>query len=1067
MKRFQDQSTFVKLIIAFSLMQLLLVVMGIIAIRSINQIHNRVETLYQDHLLPYDRLYDLHAQSLKMHSAVAWHILTYGTAAMDKQEEAIAEIDETAHRLFATYENDSLSDVEREVYAQLAGQLKTFQHTRTKILHLSRLYSKDAAAELQREQGTQELVSLTNSIQQLIEIKKDHVLEQYKASTELAAQLNHAALGLMLGGLGCGLLLGWSISRGISKGLMNILRTAEAIGGGNLSARTSLDTQDEIGLLAKHFNQMADNIAASIEEVIECKHAMEAIDKTYAIVEFNLDGTILSANQKFLLLTGYDREELVGQHHRLLCERAYTESDDYTAFWQNLLRGEFETRTFKRVAKHGNLIWLQASYKPILNTSGEPYKIIKLATDVTVQKTLEIARHEQEARLQAIVTHAVDGIITINDRGIIESFNAAAERMFGYSAVEAIGQNVKILMPEPYQSEHDGYLENYRASGQRKIIGIGREVTGLRKDGSTFPLELAVSELHLQGRRLFTGILRDITERAAAATQLEQAAIQMECINLELEMANEEVRQATDAKSAFLASMSHEIRTPMNSIVGMAQLLGETSLTLEQQNYTQRLRRASDHLLDLINDILDLSKIESGHLELETIPIDLRSLMENVGDMMALRAHAKHIDFVVRLCPGLPEGVLGDPTRLRQILVNLVGNAIKFTERGQILVQVEFTESGQFRFSVSDSGIGIPTEKLTSIFESFCQVDTSTTRKYGGTGLGLSICKRLVELMDGDISVTSTPGSGSTFAFTVPLPIVAPEAKPAGPDLTALNGTRILVVDDHEPTRLVIDEILTEAGAIVSEAASGPLAVAHLKTTQTDNQPVQLMLVDPRMPEMDGLELVKTVRAMPAWKNLPIMLLISDTQPSDRIGMQEFGITHQVIKPVSRSGLLETAQQAILGQCAPVTPHLEQASSAPSNGGMNLRPRRILLVDDLEDNRDLVILFLKNLPYSVDTAVNGREAIEKIQATAYDVVLMDVQMPVMDGLQATATIRQWERAEGRQPIPIVALTAQALTEEREKSFAAGYTAHLTKPIKKPDLLKAIESYTDLIQDQAA
>ena len=331
MKRFQNQSTFVKLIIAFSLMQLLLVAMGIIAIRSINQIHNRVETLYQDHLLPYDRLYDLRAQSLKMHTAVAWHILAYGTAAMDKQEEAIAEIDETVQSLFATYENDSLSDVEREVYAQLAGQLKTFQNTRTKILHLSRLYSKDAAAELQREQGTQELVSLTNSIQQLIEIKKDHALEQYKASTEMAAQLNHVALGLMIGGLGCCLLLGWSISRGISKGLRNILQTAEAIGDGNLCARSSLNTQDDIGLLAKSFNQMADKIAANIEEVIEFKHAMEAINKTYAVVEFNLDGTILAVNENFLLLTGYVREELVGRHHRLLCHRAYAESDDYTA----------------------------------------------------------------------------------------------------------------------------------------------------------------------------------------------------------------------------------------------------------------------------------------------------------------------------------------------------------------------------------------------------------------------------------------------------------------------------------------------------------------------------------------------------------------------------------------------------------------------------------------------------------------------------------------------------------------------------------------------------------------
>jgi PAS domain S-box-containing protein len=1064
MKRFRDQSILTKLVVAFASMELLLIGMGVVSVRSIMQINERADRLYEKRVLPTHLLDDLRANSFKMQTAVAWHILTYGTAMMVTQESEIAALDKAFHELLKGYASYISSPEERALYEDIGARWHDVQTTRANVLRLSTLYSKDAAADLQRGEGAVTLAAFTVAIQRLIQLNKEEAAAEHAASTELVTDLIHYTLLIMAGGFACGLLLGWVISRTISNGLRSIVTAATAMGSGNLQARVRLETEDEFGQLAQAFNHMAAKIEASIADVLEAKHTMTAIDRTYASIEFNLDGTILRANENFLRLSGYSKDELIGRHHRILCDPASVESSDYAAFWQKLTRGELETGAYQRVTKNGKPIWLQASYHPTRNTEGAIYKIAKFATDITAQKEAEIARHEQEARLQAIVTNAVDGIVTINERGIIESFNAAAERMFGYPAAEAIGQNVKLLMPEPYRSEHDGYLDNYKTSGHRKIIGIGREVVGRRKDGSTFPLDLAVSEIPLNGRRVFTGILRDITERRATETKLEQAAIQMECINLELEMANDEVRQATDAKSSFLASMSHEIRTPMNSIVGMAQLLSETSLTSEQQDYTQRLRRASDHLLDLINDILDLSKIESGHLELETVPIDLRRLMEDIGEMMALRAHAKQLDFVVRVSPGLPERVSGDPTRLRQILVNLVGNAIKFTDAGQILVQVEPAESGQFRFSVSDTGIGIPAEKLGSIFDSFSQADTSTTRKYGGTGLGLSICKRLVELMGGDISVTSTPGLGSTFSFTVALPIVPLESTSAGPDLRPLQGRRILVVDDHQPTRLVITEILSEAGVAVSEAASGPSAVSHLQTAQTGNQPVELLIVDRHMPGMDGFELVQTVRAMPMGKHLPILFLISSTQPSDRARMQELGITHQIIKPVSRSGLLMTARDAMMGQSAPTTRRLDQA---PSNAGTSLRPLRILLIDDLEDNRDLVILFLKNLPYSVETAVNGREAVEKIQTTSYDIVLMDVQMPIMDGLQATATIREWERAEGRRPTPIIALTAQALTEEREKSLAAGYTAHLTKPIKKPDLLKAIEGYTGLIQDQAA
>lgn len=1061
MKRFRDLSILSKLAIAFGFMELLLIGMSVLSVRSTIQFQDRIDTLYQTHILPTTHLYDLRAASFKMQTAIVRHILAYESAMMEAQETEMAALDEAFHVQLKGYAKYVISREEQALYEDITARWRDVQAARAKVLHLSRLYSKDAADEIHRSEGAVHLAAFTGAIQRLIDLNKELAAEAHTTNTTEVSDVIHYMLLITLGGLASGLFLGWNISRKISAGLNNIVTATIAMRSGHLQARANLNTQDEIGQLAQAFNEMAAKIEADVAGVLEAQHTMMAIDHTYSIIEFNLDGTIIGANENFLRLSGYAKDELIGSHHRILCDPTYVKSNDYATFWERLAQGHFETGTYQRITKGGKPIWIQTSYNPTLNANGEIYKIVKFATDITAQKEAEIARHEQETRLQAIVSNAVDGIVTINDRGIIESFNLAAERMFGYTSAEAIGQNVKLLMPEPYRSEHDSYLDNYKKSGHPKIIGIGREVVGQRKDGSTFPLELAVSELHLQGRCLFTGILRDITERTAAATKLEQAAIQMECINLELEMANDEVRQATETKSAFLASMSHEIRTPMNSIVGMAQLLGETSLTPEQQDYTQRLRRASDHLLDLINDILDLSKIESGHLELEMVPIDLHNLLGNVGEMMALRAHAKQIEFVVRVCPGLPDGVSGDPTRLRQILVNLVGNAIKFTETGQVLLQVESTEPSQFRFSVSDTGIGIPAEKLGSIFDAFTQADASTTRKYGGTGLGLNICKRLVTLMDGDISVTSTPGIGSNFVFTVPLPTVSLETTPAGLDLRVLKGTRILVVDDHQPTRLVIAEILSAADALVSDVASGPLAMSFLQAAQIDNQPVQLMIVDHRMPDMDGLELVKAVRAMPSGKDLPVLFLLSNPQESDRKHLHELDRIYPILKPVLRTNLLMTVRDALTGQSLSVNLHLDHAA------GTSRRPLRILLVDDLEDNRDLVILFLKSLPYSVDTAENGLEAVEKIRTTSYDIVLMDVQMPLMDGLQATATIRQWERAEGRRTTPIIALTAQALTEERERALAAGYTAHLIKPIKKPDLLKAIESYTDLIQDQAA
>ena len=716
-----------------------------------------------------------------------------------------------------------------------------------------------------------------------------------------------------------------------------------------------------------------------------------------------------------------------------------------------VLQRRAHTFEYRMLDADGRTVWIR-DLVSVLVENGEVTKLRGIMEDITDRKRVEAAVQEQEARLRAIVDNAVDGIITINERGTIETFNPASERLFGYAAAEIIGQNVKQLMPEPYHSEHDGYLTRYRETGQAKIIGIGREVVGRRKDGSTFPLDLAISEMRLGDRRLFIGITRDITERKAVESKLEQA--------------HEKALTATQAKSDFLATMSHEIRTPMNSMIAMADLLKGTSLSVEQQEYVDRFSRAATSLLDLLNDILDLSKIEAGQLELEAISFDLHDLIEKTAELMAVRAHAKQLELVPCLHPAIPEFVTGDPTRLRQVFVNLIGNAIKFTECGEVVIQLmpDETLRGGIRCSVTDTGIGIPPDKQQTIFDSFTQVDASTTRQYGGTGLGLSISKRIVELMGGQIQVESTLGTGTTFSFVVPLP-EAPSSSSVLPQPGLdLGGRHILVVDDIEINRLVIREHLSRWSASVIEADSGTAALTELDRAEREGQTIDLAILDYRMPGMNGLDLGEAIRTRPHYTALPLVMLISDMLGNASRQACGLRIASYIYKPISRKQLLESLAFALsLKPPVPMSVGHDQTVEKPGS----LRPLHILFVEDLKENREVMNLYLKETPYRIDMAENGQVAVEKFQSGTYDVVFMDMQMPVMDGIHAAAAIRSWEREQQRRPTPIVALTANAFKEQADKSLAAGCTAHLTKPIKKTVLFETIRLYTGTIEREAA
>ncbi len=524
--------------------------------------------------------------------------------------------------------------------------------------------------------------------------------------------------------------------------------------------------------------------------------------------------------------------------------------------------------------------------------------------------------------------------------------------------------------------------------------------------------------------------------------------------------AREAAEAASRAKSQFLARMSHEIRTPMNGVLGMTELLVSSGLESKQRHFAETIQTSAESLLTLINDILDFSKIEAGRLELENVNFDLRSLVENKVELLSAHAQGKNIELLCDLGPGLPTSVRGDPTRLGQILTNLVGNAIKFTEEGEVLVRVRTPSiegnRAVYRFEVTDSGIGIRPENQAMIFELFSQEDDSTTRRYGGTGLGLAICRQLVELMGGQIGVDSAVGRGSTFWLTVPLTITATQrASSALPALTTHLPLHVLVVDDNATNREILQLQLEAWGLQVDQVDSAPAALERLHDPRLH---YDVAILDWHMPEVSGLELARSIRADAGLNDLRLIML-SSAAADDAVRMIcKAGIDVYTSKPVRQSRLLECLQQALepapdSGDIAASQERPDEMATVRTIGG------RVLLVEDNPVNREVAVYMLQTLLFDVDIAVNGQEAVRKVQHGEFDVVLMDCEMPVMDGYAATVSIRAWEAGVGGgRHVPILALTAHALAEDRRRCLEIGMDDYLTKPFNMEQLRERISKW---------
>jgi PAS domain S-box-containing protein len=551
------------------------------------------------------------------------------------------------------------------------------------------------------------------------------------------------------------------------------------------------------------------------------------------------------------------------------------------------------------------------------------------------------------------------------------------------------------------------------------------------------------------GRELWFGTSLRVVESSLGSTELVGVMTDI----TERKRARDATEQANRAKSEFLASMSHEIRTPMNGVIGMTELLLETNLDPEQREYVNTVKVSGESLLTVINDILDFSKIEAGKFDLDPIPFNLPETVEETLRTLAYRAHEKGLELACDIANDVPVFVVGDPVRIRQILLNLVNNAVKFTASGEVELRLEREPvPNGLHFTVRDTGIGIPVDKQAAIFEAFSQADGSTTRRYGGTGLGLTISQRLAQAMKGRIWVESEVGRGSEFHFTVAL---APcdDVEAVSADEPELAGLTALIVDDNETNRRILSGMLRTWQMEPVLGSSAPQALALLRNAVTAGKPIGLVITDIHMPDMDGFRLAERIRAVPDFSAVAIVMLTSGEARGDIERSRTIGVSAHLTKPARRNELrkaiahaMRTRDDLAAPDALPLTRHAN---------GLSLTPRSILLVEDVAVNQMLAVRILEKAGHRVVVAENGRESLEMVGAQPFDIVLMDVQMPEMDGFEASTRIRERERTSGTR-VPIVAMTAYAMTGDRERCLAAGMDGYVSKPIRARELLDAVE-----------
>ena len=890
-----------------------------------------------------------------------------------------------------------------------------------------------------------------------------------------------------------------------------------------------------------------------------------ALDQHGIVSITDVTGRILYANDKFCEISGYPREQLLGQSHRIIKSDFHTD-DFFRDMWRVISSGEVWHGEICNRSRSGRLYWVQSTIVPLRDDMGVPTQFIAIRTDITERKLMEVTINAAEARLRHI-TNAVPGVVYqceigqgrirytfVSDRlgeirgldreALLADGRLPALQIVSEEQRERYVQGVQLAAArqESWSGEYQIVLPNgtlrwirgeispepeLAADGSTVFTGIWQDVTLLKQAGArlreiTESIPVAVYQYHssadgrqtmpfcssaiericgiapeelmldvktlfaqvhpddrssffaamtasaesgeawsvdfrllhrvsgepvwvhaaaqskqaLDGRRLWNGYLADISEAKRASEELRRA--------------KEEAEAANRAKSDFLANMSHEIRTPMNGVIGMTELALDTDLTAEQREYMEIVKSSSDSLLQVINDILDFSKIEAGKLLIEKIPFNLGRTVGDTLKALAAQAHAKGLELTCDINADVPMSLLGDSGRLRQILTNLIGNAIKFTEQGEVVLSVRPAEAGSLiQFTISDTGIGIPEAKLAAIFDAFSQEDSSITRKFGGTGLGLTISSRLVEALGGRLWVESEVGRGSRFHFSIRLePDVETGEMPR--NALGLAGFRVLVVDDNAVNRMILARQLQQFGMQVQEFSSGETALAWLVAQGDQGHPCDLVLLDAQMPVLDGFATAERIVTLPSCAGMPLIMLSSAGLKGDVQRSHEIGFSGYLSKPFTRDELLQVLLRVMMVEPLSAAPLITRHTCHGEQVAL-----KILLVEDHLVNQQLAIKLLTRWGHQVSLACNGQLALDTLAQHRFDLVLMDMMMPVMGGLEATRCFRAREQG---QRTPIVAMTANVMPGDRESCIAAGMDDYISKPLETAELQRLLRRY---------
>jgi two-component system sensor histidine kinase/response regulator len=1088
---------------------------GISSIMSVRALSNESATIYQEHLLSISHIKEANINFVYIGRRLRQMVLAENIADKQKaQENLYKSISILKSELAELQQINQKSHIENQL-TEFDSFFQPYQRHVEHVIQLLESNDKIKQSEAVDIVSSSDFIGLGDKAGEIL----THVAtEQEDAAVEMAHQIEQSSLKsqentafLLLFSLVMGATFGILLRRSVADSVGRLQTFITHLVAGNLDVEVPyLYLSNKQGLLATDLTTLRETIRALNSEHWVKQHVAEIANELQQASSFtelsqkfleHICPLLNSGHGVFYILFEHQLRSLgnYGQHDRknlnqyfemgeslvgqcAMEKRAITlvnPPPDYISIRSGLgetaprnilvlpvlhaenLVGVLELASFEPFSKVeisllDTLLPILAMNVTIIERNIATQRLLKESQDQTESmakqarlledQAFELAAQQSELKQTekwyvSIIEFAPMGVFVVNELGQIVLCNPELEKMFGYEVGELSWRNVDELVPLEIRADHPKMRESFMNEQGSRPMAIGLELRGIRKDGTEFPCEVGLShlpQLEGGGKNVCVSV-RDITVSRQSADEVKAA--------------KEFAESAAKTKADFLANMSHEIRTPMNAIIGMSHLTLKTDLTIRQRHYVKKIQGSGQHLLGIINDILDFSKIEAGKLTIEKHPFEFFDVLDNVSNLISNAAQEKDLEIIFDVDKNLPTGLIGDALRLSQILINYGNNAVKFTEEGEVIISatlLDETEAEVFvRFAVSDTGIGLTPEGKEKLFKSFQQADSSTSRKYGGTGLGLAIAKQLAELMNGEVGVESEVGKGSTFWFTARLGKSNTESKKLMPS-PDLRGRKALVVDDNEIARHVLDDLLVNMTFNVSQAASGESALKLMQEAEAAFEPFEIVFLDWKMPGMNGIETASAIRQLQL-EFMPHLVIVTAYTRDDVMSEAENGgIQDILVKPVSPSILFDTIIRVLDANASASENH-----NVIANNGINLASiegASILVVEDNELNQEVALGLLEDGGFHVSIANNGKEAVDMVAEGHFDIVLMDMQMPVMDGITATIEIRKDLRFKN---LPIVAMTANAMMQDREKCAEAGMNDHVAKPIDPDDLFRAL------------